>query len=255
MEAEATGAPAAVRGLRRRVVDFLGTLWDELLFIPIDEDNAAAIALEAGEIDFGALGLASVGQFEDNDDFVVHDRVTLNYNWIGMNILNPKLEDINVRQAIRYAIDVPAILEAAYEGRYERATAIIPPGMPIGYWEDAPVYERDLDQANQFLSQAANAPSELDFKFTEETGATEIAEIVQANLAEIGITVTPTSSTARRTTPSTWRSCRAASSSTSASSRSRIPRGRPCGSSATRSTSGTGCTGATRSTTGSTTRR
>jgi peptide/nickel transport system substrate-binding protein len=172
--------------------EFLGTLWDELVFIPIDEDNAASIALEAGEVDFGTLGLVSVGQFEGNDDFVVHNRVTLNYNWIGMNTRSPRLEDINVRQAIRYAIDVPAILEAAYEGRYERATAIIPPGMPIGYWADAPVYERDLAKAQEFLSQAANAPSELDFKFTEETGSTEIAEITQANLAEIGITVTPT---------------------------------------------------------------
>jgi peptide/nickel transport system substrate-binding protein len=171
--------------------DFLGTLWDEIVYIPIDEDNAAGIALETGEIDFATLGLGAVGQFEENSDFTVHNRVTLNYNWIGMNTRNPKLEDINVRQAIRYAIDVPAILEAAYEGRYEQATAIIPPGMPIGYWEDAPVYERDLDQANQFLSQASNPPTELEFKFTEETGSTEVAEITQANLAEIGINVTP----------------------------------------------------------------
>ena len=171
--------------------DFLGTLWDEIVYIPIDEDNAADIALETGDIDFGRLGLGAVGQFEENSDFAVHDRVTLNYDWIGMNTRNPKLEDINVRQAIRYAIDVPGIIEAAYEGRYERARAIISPGMPIGYWEDAPVYERDLDQANQFLSQATNPPSELEIKFTEETGSKEIAEIVQANLAEIGITVTP----------------------------------------------------------------
>jgi peptide/nickel transport system substrate-binding protein len=171
--------------------EFIGTLWDELLFIPIEEENAKAIAIESDEIDFVNVGPATVSQFEGNEDFTIHDRVTLNYNWIGMNILNPKLEDINVRQAIRYAIDVPAILEAGFEGRYERATAIIPPGMPIGYWEDAPVYERDLDQANQFLSQAASPPSELSITFTEETGSNEVAEIVQANLAEIGITVTP----------------------------------------------------------------
>jgi peptide/nickel transport system substrate-binding protein len=171
--------------------EYLGTLWDELVFVPIEEENARTIAIESGEMDFVNIGPVSVSQFEDNDDFTLHDRVTLNFNWIGMNIRNPKLEDINVRQAIRYAIDVPAILEAGFEGRYERATAIIPPGMPIGYWEDAPVYDRDLDQANQLLSQAANPPSELEIKFTEETGANEIAEIVQANLAEIGITVTP----------------------------------------------------------------
>ena len=171
--------------------DFLGTLWDELVFIPIEEDNAVSIALEAGEVDFAQLGLSGVSQFEDNDDFTFHERVSLDYTWIGMNIRNPKLEDINVRQAIRYAVDVPAILEAAYEGRYEQATAILPPGMPIGYWEDAPLYERDLEKAQELLAMASNPPTELEFKFTEETGATATAEIVQANLADIGITVTP----------------------------------------------------------------
>ena len=34
-----------------------------------------------------------------------------------MNVQNPKLSDVRVRQAIRYAIDVPAILTAAYDDR------------------------------------------------------------------------------------------------------------------------------------------
>jgi peptide/nickel transport system substrate-binding protein len=169
--------------------DVLGTIWDELVLLPIDEDEAAGIALETGELDYSQLPLTGVERFEENDDFTVEKRTTLDYRWIGMNIRNPKLEDINVRQAIRYAVDVPSIIEGAYEGLYERATAILPPGMPIGYWEDAPVYERDVEQAKSLLSQAANPPSELEFRFTEETGATATGEIVQANLAEIGIDV------------------------------------------------------------------
>ena len=171
--------------------DTLGTIWDELVLIPIEEGEAASIALETGEIDFAQLPLDAIDRFQGNDDFTVEERTSLDYTWIGMNTRSPKLEDINVRQAIRYAIDVPSILEAAFEGRWERASAIISPGMPIGVWEDAPVYERDLDQANQFLSQASNPPSELEFRFaTGEEGAPETAEIVQANLAEIGIDVT-----------------------------------------------------------------
>ena len=172
--------------------DTLGTIWDELVLIPIEEDEAAAIAIETGELDFGELALNAIDRFSENDDFTVEERTTLDYYWIGMNIRSPKLEDINVRQAIRYAIDVPSIIDAAFEGRWERATAILPPGMPIGYWADAPVYERDLDQARQFLSQASNPPTELDYKFTEDTGSQATAEIVQANLAEIGINVTLT---------------------------------------------------------------
>jgi peptide/nickel transport system substrate-binding protein len=169
--------------------DLLGTYWDEIVFIPIEEDEAAGIALETGDIDFGELPLTSVSRFQDSSDFTVEKRTSLDYNWIGMNIENPKLKDINVRQAIRYAIDVPAILEASFEGLYARASAILPQGMPIGYWADAPVYERDVDKAKSYLSQASSPPTELEVKFTEEVGAKELAEIVQANLGELGINV------------------------------------------------------------------
>jgi peptide/nickel transport system substrate-binding protein len=169
--------------------DLLGTYFDEMLFIPIDEDESADIALETGDVDFGQLSLPGVGRFQDNGDFTVEKRTTLDYNWIGMNMQNPKLQDINVRQAIRYAIDVPSILEAAFEGLYDRASQILPPGMPIGYWADAPIYDRDVDKAKSFLAQASNPPTELEIRYTEETGATPLCEIVQANLADIGINV------------------------------------------------------------------
>ena len=108
-----------------------------------------------------------------------------------MNILHPKLKDVNVRQAIRYGVDVPAILDAAFEGKFERATGIIPPGMKVGYWEDAPVYDRDVAKAKDFLSKAGVSSLDLSLTYTEETGSDAVFEIAQANLAEIGITVTP----------------------------------------------------------------
>lgn len=169
--------------------DIVNPEWDEIIFIPIEDDNAADIALESGEVDFGDISLPGIERWERNDNFTVHNRTTMNYTWIGMNILHPKLKDINVRRAIRTAIDVPAILEAAFEGRYDRAAGIIPPGMEIGYWPDAPGYERDLDMAKAFLQQASDPPTELEFRFTEEVGADETGQVVQANLAELGINV------------------------------------------------------------------
>ena len=72
-------------------------------------------------------------RFEENDDFTVGKYVTFDYSWIGMNLRNPALQDVNVRQALRYAIDVPAIIEAAFEGRWDQATGLIPPSMDIGF--------------------------------------------------------------------------------------------------------------------------
>ena len=168
---------------------FIEPQWEEIRYLPIDSDNAADIALETGEVDFGGISLQSVDRFARTEQFRTAKRVTLAYNWIGMNMLHPKLRDVNVRQAIRYGVDVPSVLEAAFEGRWPRATGLIPPEMGLGYWEDAPVYERDVGKAKSFLQRAGVTSLDLKFAFTEEPGTDAVAEIVQSNLAEVGITV------------------------------------------------------------------
>jgi peptide/nickel transport system substrate-binding protein len=164
--------------------------WDEIQGIPVVEDSAADIALETGDVDFGQLPLASIDRFSDNSDFSVLKFTTFDYGWIGMNMLDETLQDVNVRQAVRYGIDIPSILEAAFEGRYARASAILPENLGIGYWADAPVYDRDVDKAKGYL--AASGLSSLDLTMhipTGEIGTKPLAEIVQANLGEIGINV------------------------------------------------------------------
>ena len=99
--------------------EFVTPQWDELEAIPIDEDAAADIALETGELDFGEIALASVERFEENDDFTVGKYVTFDYSWID-EPEDPALQDVNVRQALRYAIDVPSIIDAAFEGRWDQ---------------------------------------------------------------------------------------------------------------------------------------
>lgn len=164
--------------------------WDTIRFFGIEEDSAAQIALETGELDFGEVGAQDVDRFDENDSFATEIVPTLDYAWIGMNVTNPKLEDINVRKAIRSAIDVPSLIEVGHEGKWERAKAIIAPGMPIGFWEDAPVYDLDVDQAKSFLEDAGVSSLELTYTYsTAQPGGKEIAQVVQANLAEIGITV------------------------------------------------------------------
>src|SRR6266545_1337614 len=107
-----------------------------------------------------------------------------------MNMLHPKLSDIRVRKAVRLAVDVPAILDAAFEGKMTRATALIPPNMGIGYWPDAPVYDRNVDDAKALLADAGVSNLELTFTFTEETGSKDLAQITQSNLSDVGIKLT-----------------------------------------------------------------
>jgi peptide/nickel transport system substrate-binding protein len=162
--------------------------WDEILFLPISEHAAAEIALETGEVDFGEIIGESIDQFEANDEFVVHKRDTIDYRWVGMNVQHPNLADVNVRRAIRAAVDVPSIIEAVYDNKYSRTCSMIAPGQ-IGHWAEAPCYERDLEQAQAFLEEAGNPQLDLIMRFGPSEDDKAIGEIVQANLAEIGINV------------------------------------------------------------------
>jgi peptide/nickel transport system substrate-binding protein len=164
--------------------------WDEIVFHIISEEQTALVGLQTGELDAAPVDATSAKSFENKSGFQVVNRSTLNYAWIGMNQLEPKLRDINVRQAIRYAIDVPSIIEAGFEGEVRRATSVLAPGMPLGYWRDAPVYNRNVTKAKAFLNRAANPPTSLTFTtYLSQESAKTVAEIAQANLKDIGLEV------------------------------------------------------------------
>jgi peptide/nickel transport system substrate-binding protein len=51
------------------------------------------------------------------------------------------------------------------------------------------VHDRDVDKAKQLLSDAGVSNLSLTLTFTEETGAKQLAQIVQQNLKDVGITL------------------------------------------------------------------
>lgn len=162
--------------------------WEEIHFIPIDDDIAAEVALESGEVDFSLISLPSAERFTSEPDFEVLVLPSSSYGWLGMNVENPKLADINVRQAIRYAVDVPSILEATYLGEAEQARAILPPDV-LGYWEEAPLYEHDLEKARSYMEKSGISSLELNLAIENTMEYRTWAEIIQQNLGEIGIDV------------------------------------------------------------------
>ena len=174
----------------KRNADYWGepSYYDEIQLFPISDDKAAEVALSAGELDFSLISLASTDQFQNDPNFKVNIIPSTAYSWIGMNVENPKLADVNVRQAIRYGIDVPSILMAAYNGKAPQARALIPEGT-LGYWADAPLYERDVDKAKEYLAAAGVTSLELNLAIQDTSEFRTWAEVAQANLAEVGITI------------------------------------------------------------------
>lgn len=162
--------------------------WEEIEFLPIAEDNSADIAIETGEVDFGQIAYSSVQRFQDDDQFAVTTQATLDYTFIGFNVTDPLLADVEVRRALRQALDIESMLVAAFDGQTTRAHALLSEDMPIGHWADAPQLQPDPEAAQQALSAAGADGLELEFGIREEPGSSTIAQIVQENLSAIGVT-------------------------------------------------------------------
>ncbi|MGB7339014.1 MAG: ABC transporter substrate-binding protein [Phototrophicaceae bacterium] len=170
--------------------------FDRIIIVNIPEAATQKVALESGDIDIATdLTPDQVSTMDGNEDLTIYrsqDRWT---HFLLMNRdpeIGGPVADPLVAQAIRLALD--------YEGYTELWTGSVTPGsnMWVGiqgaYGQDQAV-SRDLDTARALLAEAGYPDgfeielSYPDFTFSGVNLSTN-AQKVQADLAEIGITVT-----------------------------------------------------------------
>src|SRR3989442_49700 len=117
---------------------------------------------------------------------------SLGYNLLFVNTKRKPFDNLKVRQAVAYAIDRKAIIDAVAFGEGEVAGPIAPAlaqyALPTSQY---PLYTRDVAKAKQLLQEAAAGPVSFTMltQTTEPAYAKDIAQLVQAQLAEAGITM------------------------------------------------------------------
>ena len=163
--------------------------FDEIQIFHIDDEKAAEIAFEAGELDFTRISLGSLERLMANPpaNSTVEEFPSLYYVWVGMNLDNEKLKNKKLRQAIQYAIDVPSIMEASYFGVAQPSTGIIAPGL-VGHRPTGMIPpSQNLEKAQQLLEESGMAGTNLAIDVLNKQANVTTAQIVQANLAQIGL--------------------------------------------------------------------
>lgn len=177
----------------KRNPDWMGDVpeWDTIEILPIDDENTAEIAFEAGEIDFTRVSLGSVERYRTDvpNGGTLLENPSLYYVWLGMNMDHPKLQNKKLRQAIQHAIDVPSILQAAYFGAAEPSTGIIAPGLVGNRPKGLIPPEANFEKAAALLVESGESNVSLTLDVLNKTTNTTTAQIVQATLAQIGINV------------------------------------------------------------------
>lgn len=77
----------------------------------------------------------AISRIEGDSDLQLMKRAEFTSNYLGFNLSKAPFDDVRVRKAICYAIDVNQIVDTVYEGNAVPAAGPISPGT-LGFHED-----------------------------------------------------------------------------------------------------------------------
>ena len=161
-------------------------------FRPYIEASSRVMALQAGEIDVCVNPPINELQYlEDDDNITVYEQTGTRLFYFAFNVEKEPWNNQTLRQAVACAIDRDAVLEAAVYGKGTLQTTILNRGL-WGFYDDMEGFDYDVDRAKSLMAEAGYPDGGISTTLTYASGAPyeQIATIVQANLADIGIDVT-----------------------------------------------------------------
>jgi peptide/nickel transport system substrate-binding protein len=163
---------------------------DEVVLEVLTDEVERQILFEAGDTQINELLSQTIApQYDPADIYFAREHAI---EHLSLNVLRPPFDDPLVREAVAYAIDYEAIVAGLGEEYYSLPTGILPPNIRNWVPPTEPYYRRDLAKAQDLMDQSSAAGG-VDVELLFDSGA-EIyplmGQILQVNLAEIGINVT-----------------------------------------------------------------
>jgi peptide/nickel transport system substrate-binding protein len=180
---------------------------EELVYRNIPEEQTQIAALETGEINFMLIPPQQVDRFEGDENYQLHPaQQPTNIQFLEFSIDDdgflPPFDDINVRQAVGYAVNAEEIIERVLNGLAIRNHGPMPVGN-FGYTEDIAEHGFDFDQdrAAELLEEAGwemgpngvrekdGQPLEVLFWTWNATTQERVAQVIQNQLEAVGFQV------------------------------------------------------------------
>jgi peptide/nickel transport system substrate-binding protein len=156
----------------------------------ISEASTALAALKNGEIDWtDTVPPQQVATLEGDTSVELGVGPSNDYWYLALNEAKAPWNDVRVRQAVAYAIDRDAILQATSYGTAVANQLAIP--AESGWYTEYDTYSHDVEKAKSLMAEAGVTSATIDMLATSDYPETSTAsQIIASNLAEIGITLT-----------------------------------------------------------------
>ncbi len=161
---------------------------DRVVFRTISEDSVRLSELKAGSIDVGnQIDLKDVESLQQDASLGVITGTFFNIQYVAFNQNIAPFDNLDVRTAFQYAINKQNIADVAFYGNYTLGGGPIAPGL-LGFDESlATTFSLDPDKAKSLLEGAGQAGLEFDLYARTNTFWPIVAQLIQADLAEVGV--------------------------------------------------------------------
>ena len=169
---------------------------DRILITTNTDENQSLLQVRAGEVDYDQYGLPPTAHDDLSQQYGVKKggdgryfvNTGINTTYLALNTSRPALAKLNVRKAVNFAIDRPAMLRVAGKFAGKRTDQILPPNMQ-GFREVDlyPIKGADVAKGREV---AAGAKDNIDLLYTTSPVSVARAQIIKYNLEQIGLSVT-----------------------------------------------------------------
>lgn len=168
-----------------------GKHFDEIIWKVVKEASTQKLMLKQGQADvlLYALSPEEAASMRGTPGVTVHIAPTFDMYYLGINVTKKPLNNVKVRQALAYAMDYNAVIQAGFKGYAHQVHGYTPQGM-APYSTSVPMFHYNLNKARQLLKQAGYPHGGFSIHAFYASGY-EVhglyEQILQANLAKLGV--------------------------------------------------------------------
>jgi len=163
----------------------------EFKVIPDATTRALELRKQSADVAINSLVADTVVTLQRDRDLIVMEAPGTIYAYLALNLRDPILKDVRVRQAIAYAIDVQPIIHYLLRDEARPAYSVLPP-QSWAYDGNVERYPHDPECARRLLDAAGYpALNGVRFHITMKTSTEEstrlLAAVLQQQLRAVGI--------------------------------------------------------------------
>ena len=165
--------------------------FSKMIFRIIPEDSNRLIELDSGQADI-AMEIApnDASKVEENGDLTLYTKMDNSVHFMGLTVDKGIFQNPKAREAMTYALDMQAIIDAVYMGHGKVATGPVNPNIPYSISDSIQPVKRDVEKAKALLKEAGVKEGEtIKLYCHDQQSRVDMATIIQSQLKDVGLNV------------------------------------------------------------------